>query len=378
MSVPVPAPCRNVPAAIHTELATQNRPHGTGHTEPAARRTVSPPQRTQCRSIGARWTPPGAWRSNMAGANLCRSGAIPIPTSPFRSQGPGPRTDNMRGLALMLLAFFVFSAVDAQAKYLTQSFHPLQVVWFRQLGLLVAVLVLLGLRGAAILRTAHPVLQLGRGALAGLSATCFIIGVSFVPLADAVTITFIAPFLVTALGALILREKVGLHRWAAVMIGFAGTLIVIRPGFGSFHPAMLVVVLAAALFSLRQILSRFLAASDRTITTVAFTALTGSALLTIPLPFIWRSPDAALDFALLAGIAVLAGLGEFTLIKALEIGEAAVLAPMQYTTLLWSTFYGWLIFQQLPDGWTWIGAAIIVTTGLYTLHRERLASRGRL
>ncbi len=290
---------------------------------------------------------------------------------------PGPRTDNLRGLVLMLLAFFVFAAVDAQAKYLTQTLHPLQIVWFRQLGLLVAVIGLLAVHGRSILATAHPVAQVARGALAVVSATAFITGVSFVPLADAVSITFIAPFIVTILGALVLHERIGLHRWTAVAIGFVGTLIVIRPGFGTFHPAMLLMVLAAAVFALRQIISRALAASDRTITTVAFTALTSSVLLTLPLPFIWRSPETGTEIVLLVSIALMAGLGEFSLIKALEIGEAAVLAPTQYTTLIWGTFYGWLIFGQLPDGWTWIGAAIIVATGLYTLHRERLAARRR-
>nr|WP_309568129.1 DMT family transporter [Psychromarinibacter sediminicola] len=300
---------------------------------------------------------------------------MPLPATPFPPSSAEVRAGNLRGLALMLLAFFLFSAVDAQAKYLTQTLHPLQVVWFRQLGLLVAVLGLLAAQGVSILRTAHPRLQLARGALAGLSAAAFIFGVSYVPLADAVAVAFIAPFMVTVLGALILREPVGFHRWAAVSLGFAGTLIVIRPGAGVVHPAILLVVLAASLFAARQIVSRYLAASDRTITTVAYTALTGSALLSLALPFVWQWPATGTELLLLAGTAILAGLGEFTLIKALEVGQAAVIAPMQYTMLLWGTFYGWLLFSQFPDGWTWVGAALIVASGLYTLHRERLAAR---
>lgn len=283
----------------------------------------------------------------------------------------------MRGLLLMLLAFFIFAAVDTMAKFLTQTLHPIQVVWFRQFGLLVAVLFLLARNGVSILRTAHPKLQLTRGALAGCSAATFIFSVSFVPLADAIAITFVAPFLVTVLGALVLREPVGIHRWSAVLVGLAGTLIVIRPGFGAFHPAMLGVVAAAAFFAIRQIVSRALSSSDRTITTVAYTALTSSAVLTPPLLMVWQWPSTGQQIALLAGIAVLAGLGEFTLIKALEVGEAAAIAPTQYTMLLWGTLYGWLVFHQLPDLWTWIGALIIVGSGLYTLQRERLAARRR-
>ncbi|WP_425051660.1 DMT family transporter [Psychromarinibacter sp. S121] len=288
---------------------------------------------------------------------------------------PGQQVDNMRGLALMALAMFIFSAVDTQAKFLTQTLHPVQVTWTRQLGLFAAMLFLLARHGPSLLKTSHPYLQLFRGFLAAVSALCFIVAVSFVPLADAVSISFIAPFVVTLLSALVLRETVGIRRWVAVTIGFIGTLIVIRPGLGVVHPAIFFVILAAAAFALRQIVSRALANSDRTITTVAYTALASVVLLTLPLPFVWQTPTTGVEFLLMLGVAVLAGAGEFTLIKALEVGQAAVVAPVQYSLLIWSTFYGWLVFNQLPDFWTWIGALIIVATGLYTLHRERLAAK---
>lgn len=294
---------------------------------------------------------------------------MPRPANPALSA-----PNNLRGLALMSAAFFVYSGVDTIAKYLTQDFHPLQVVWVRQLGLLVPVLLILALRGPIILATQHRGLQMTRGALAGISAACFITAVSFVPLADAVAVTFVAPFMVTILGALVLREPVGPHRWAAVAVGFVGALVVIRPGFGVFHPAMLLVVVAAAAFAFRQIASRSLSASDPTVTTVAYTALVASALLTIPLPFVWTWPDAPWQVGLLVAVAVTAGLGEFLLIKALEIGHAAVLAPTHYTLLIWGSAYGWLVFGHWPDGWTWLGAAIIIAGGLYTLHRERRAA----
>lgn len=288
------------------------------------------------------------------------------------------RPDNLRGLALMGLAFFVFAASDAQAKLLTGMFPPMQVVWTRQLGLLAGVLVLLALKGPAILRTGRPGMQVLRGTLAVISASAFILALRYVPLADAVAVSFVAPFMVTILGALVLGEKVGPRRWSAVAIGFAGTLIVIRPGLGVIHPAVMLVVGAATAFALRQILSRVLAGTDRTATTVAYTALVSVVLLSLPLPFFWRTPATATELALLIGMAACGALGELLVIRALEIAEAIVLAPVHYSLILWGTFYGWLVFGQLPDRWTWTGAAIIVATGLYIMHREWTLARSRM
>lgn len=268
--------------------------------------------------------------------------------------------------------FFLFSAVDTQAKFLTESLHPLQVAWSRQLGLFLGVVILLGLRGPDLLRTAHPFLQVGRGALAAGSAAMFIVAVAYVPLADAVAVSFVAPFMVTVMGALLLRERVGPRRWTAITVGFLGMLIVIRPGLGVFHPAMFLVLVAATCFALRQILSRKLSGSDRTMTTVAYTAIAATLLLSLPMPFVWQTPAWGLETLLLVSIALMAAAAETMIIKSLEMAEAVVLAPVHYSLLIWGTMYGWLVFGQLPDGWTWMGALIIVATGIYTLHRERV------
>ena len=268
--------------------------------------------------------------------------------------------------------FFLFSAVDMQAKFLTESLHPVQVAWSRQLGLFLGVVILLGLRGPELLRTAHPFLQIGRGALAAGSAAMFIVAVAYVPLADAVAVSFVAPFMVTVMGALLLRERVGPRRWTAITVGFLGMLIVIRPGLGVFHPAMFLVLVAATCFALRQIVSRKLSGSDRTATTVAYTAIAATFLLSLPLPFVWQTPAWGLEMALLISIALMAAVAETMIIKSLEMAEAVVLAPVHYSLLIWGTMYGWLVFGELPDSWTWTGAAIIVATGIYTLHRERL------
>ncbi|MHA1548885.1 MAG: DMT family transporter [Alphaproteobacteria bacterium] len=281
------------------------------------------------------------------------------------------------GIAYMAAGMFLFSAVDTQAKFLTDTLPPIQIAWSRQLGLLVGVVFLLAFQGFAVLRTRYPVLQIMRGAAAAGSATLFIVAVSFVPLADAVAVAFLAPFIVTVLSALILREPIGVRRWTAVVIGFVGAMIVIRPGLGVIHPAVMLVALAAVLFALRQILSRVLSASDRTATTVAYTALAGSLVLTVPLPFVWQWPTTTLEVVLLVNIAVLSAVAELMVIRALEVARAVVVAPVQYTLLIWGTMYGYLVFAELPDLWTWVGALIIIATGAYTLHRERLAGRRR-
>lgn len=282
---------------------------------------------------------------------------------------------NLKGIAFMAAGMFLFSATDTVAKFLTQDFHPIQVAWSRQMGLMIGVLFLVMRMGRGVFRTQHLPLQISRGVAAAGSATLFIMAVKYVPLADAVAVSFIAPFLVTILGALILKEYVGPRRWTAIAIGFIGMLIVIRPGYGVFHPAILLIVVAATLFAIRQIISRKISDTDKTPTTMAYTAFISVALLSLPLLFVWRTPDWDLKLALLISMAVLGGVAEYLVIRSLELAQAVVLAPVHYSLLLWGTFYGWLVFGQLPDGWTWLGAAIILITGIYTLHRERLAKK---
>ncbi len=274
----------------------------------------------------------------------------------------------------MAFGFFLFSAVDTMAKFLTDSLHPFQIVWMRQAGLGLAMVVILAVRGWSILRTRHLGLQIARGILASISAVFFIFALRYVALADAIAISFVAPFLVTVLGAALLGEKVGIRRWSAVAVGFLGALIILRPGLGVMHPASGLVLVAATAFAFRQIISRRLGNNDPTITTVAYTALTSSLLLLVPLPFVWITPGPGL-WPIILGVAVLAALAETMIIRALELAEAVVLAPVHYSLLIWGTMYGWLVFGDLPDRWTWIGAAIIVVTGIYMLHRERLAAR---
>lgn len=280
----------------------------------------------------------------------------------------------MRGLVIMALGMFFFSAADTLAKYLTKDFHTVQIMWSRQGGLMVGVAILIAFKGFSVFRSSHPRLQITRGIAAAGSGTIFIFAIAYVPLADAVAVSFVAPFMVTIMGALFLKERVGVRRWTAIIIGFIGTLIVIRPGAGAVHPAVFLVVLAAGLFAARQVLSRALS-DDNTSTTIAYTALVSGALLSLFLPFVWKTPETGNELMLFAGLASLAATGEICIIKALEITQAVIIAPVHYTLIIWSTMYGYIIFNDLPDIWTWIGAAIIGISGIYTLYREHHLSK---
>jgi drug/metabolite transporter (DMT)-like permease len=277
---------------------------------------------------------------------------------------------NFIGIFYFAAGMFLFAAVDTLAKVLTESLHPIQVAWSRQLGLSFGILILLTVKGIVILKTDHFRLQVFRGCLAAASALMFIFAISVVPIADAVAVSFVAPFFVTILGALVLRESVGVRRWTAIAIGFFACLIIIRPGFSSFQPAVLLVVMAALAYAFRQIISRILSSSDFTITTVAYTGLTASFLLSIPLPLVWRTPVGSNEILLIVALATLAALAEISVIKALELTQAVVLAPVHYTLLIWGTGYGWMVFGQFPDKWTWFGSAIIFATGVYVVIRE--------
>ena len=299
---------------------------------------------------------------------------MPLPAAPINAPvtPPSQQAKNVKAIMLMAIGFFGFGLCDMQAKVLTAELPAFQVVWFRQLGLFIGVLTILALRGPGLLASRKPFLQIGRGLTAAASAACFIFGVRHVPLADATAVTFMAPFIVTILGALILREAVGPRRWAAVAVGFLGMLLVIRPGLGVSSPAILFTVAAACMFSTRQIMSRWLSGADSVMTTVAYTSITSSLVLSLTLPFVWVTPESLSTWLIIAGLAISAGLGEIFIIRALDIGEAVALAPVHYTLIIWSTFYGFVIFGDLPDIWTAVGCAIIVGSGLYTVHRERI------
>ena len=276
---------------------------------------------------------------------------------------------NLAGIVTFAASLFLISTSDMLAKRLTGEIHPVQVVWMRQSGLVLVALALLATRGAGLLRAAAPGLQLMRGFAATLSALAFIAALRFVPLADAVAVSFVAPFMVAVLGAVFLRETVSGPRWAAIVGGFLGAIVIIRPGPGMADPAILLVVAGAFFLALRQVLGRPLAARATVATTLVWTAMAGFVPLTLLMPLVWRWPTPEI-WLIGAAIAGLIAAAEALLIRAFATAEATAIAPVLYTAMIWATGWGWLVFGQLPDLWTWIGTAVILATGLALIRLE--------
>jgi len=279
-----------------------------------------------------------------------------------------------RGILWMLATTFCFMCLDTLAKLLTESYPVPQVVWARYVFHVVLLAAFLGPRVVPVMRSARPALQLLRS-LFLLGATGFFFsGLSFIPLADASAIMFVAPLVVTALSLPLLGERVGARRWASVVVGFLGALVIIRPGGAAMEPAALLVLGAAGCYSLYQIATRQLARHDRPLTTLAYSALVGALAASVVVPFFWVAPDLQ-GWLMMLGMGFFAGLGHFALIKAFAAAPAATVSPFGYVALIWATLFGFAVFGDLPDLWTVTGALIIAGSGLYIAHRERVKAR---
>ncbi len=277
-----------------------------------------------------------------------------------------------QGIAWMLLTSFMFVTLDALAKQLAQVYPVPQVVWARYVFHVLILAIFLGRRLPATLRTRRLGLQLLRSLFLLGATGLFFSALSFMPLAEASAIMFVAPLLVTALAVPLLGERVGPRRWASVLVGFLGALIIIRPGGGAGQVAALFALGAAGSYALYQITTRLLSRSDQPLTTLAYSALLGALVSSAAVPFFWVTPDFT-AWVTMAGLGLVGGLGHFTLIKAFEVAPAATVTPFGYASLIWATLYGFLLFGDLPDLWTVLGAAIIAGSGLYIFHRERRA-----
>jgi drug/metabolite transporter (DMT)-like permease len=273
-------------------------------------------------------------------------------------------------IGLVLLSVALFSIMDALSKILATRLDAIEIVWGRYLVIL-ALLAPLVARDPRSLVSARPALQAVRGICLFGSAVLFIAGLAFLPLADASAIAFASPLVVTALSIPILREQVGIRRWSAVAAGFVGVLIVIRPGSGAFDPAALLPLLSAACWALSIVLTRRMGHHDKPLTTLLYSTLVGLVLSGAALPFVWRPTDLA-DWTLIAAMGGLNAGGQYFLIAGLIRGAASLLAPFTYSQIVWSTLLGYVIFGALPTVWTWSGAALIVASGVYIAHRERV------
>lgn len=267
--------------------------------------------------------------------------------------------------------------MDLLAKYLGQSLTVPQIVWARYSTLFVVMVVIFfPRRRLGLIRTKHLGLQLIRSILLLYCTVAFFLAIQYMPLADAVSISFLSPLLVTALSVPLLGEVVGRHRWSAVLIGFLGAMIIVRPGLGVMHWAAWLLVSVSFGYALYQIFTRMIAGKDDAVTSLFFTAIVGVGLSSLVVPFFWQAPPDLQHWLMLASLGIIGGLGHYALIRAFEYAPVAVLAPLSYTALPWNTLFGFTVFGDLPDLWTLGGASILIATGIYILYREGVRGRG--
>ena len=271
----------------------------------------------------------------------------------------------------MLAATLLFSLSDTMAKYITQSVPAVQLASIRYIVfVLMAASPMLRNRRVSM-RSRRPTLQILRGVSVVGSALCFILSLSHLPIAEATAINFITPLLITALAMPVLGEVVRLQGWIAVLVGFLGMLVVVRPGVHGLQPAALLVLLSSLFWCIAMLITRQLAGIDRSGVTLLWTAVTGLVLLMTILPFFLTPmnwPLAGLSVA----VGIVASSGQWLAVLAYRYARATVLAPLGYAQLIWSSVLGLIVFGAVPDRWVVIGAVIIALSGIYVVHLERV------
>lgn len=281
----------------------------------------------------------------------------------------------LRGILLMMSAVFMFSSMDTLVKYMLQSYPMPGLIWARYMVHMLVMLVLLWPRvGFSLLRTNRPGLQMLRGLLLVLSTMFFYFALRYLPLAEAAAISFVGPALTTLLAGWMLGDRATLKQWFAVLLGFTGVLIIIRPGGALFTPAAIFPLCTALTFSIYQIVTRKLAGRENPHTTLFYTALVGSVLTSVALPFGWQGPT-AVQGLFMVGIGLLGGFGHFLLIRAMDHASPTTLAPFIYSQLLWSTLLAYLAFSEFPDNGSLLGMGVIVAAGLLAIDWSQMRRR---
>jgi len=276
----------------------------------------------------------------------------------------------LHGIGFVILMTVCFSSLDASAKYLSNELPLWVLLWGRYVFNFLFV-ALFFLRGAPadIIRTRNIKLQMLRSILLVASTLTFWLALMFLPLADCVVILFVSPLLVTILAAPLLGESVDKHRWSVVILGFVGVMVVLRPGFAIFDWVSILPLITALLYAGVQISTRILGRTDGALTTLLYSSAGGVIISTIGVWFFWVTPSLQ-QWLVLGWLGFLGALGHYLMIKAYEIAPASLLAPFDYTTLIWATILGFVIFGDLPDTWTVLGAIIIMSSGIYLIRRE--------
>lgn len=282
---------------------------------------------------------------------------------------------NVQGASWLLLSALSFSVMNALIKQLGDAFHPFELVFFRGLFGLLTMLPFVLRQGRAGVAVTRPWMHVLRAAIGLGSMVCIFTALTRLPLADAVALFFAKPLFMIVLAALFLGERVRWRRSVATAVGFAGVLIMLRPGQGTLEPALLYALAAALLMAVVMVVVKKMTASERPLNTVFwFTLLTTLGALA-PALWVWRTPDAG-ELALLGMMGAVGNLGQYFAVRAYRVGEATAVTPMDYAQLPLSGVLGYLWFAELPDAWTLAGAAVVAGSSLYIVQREaRLASR---
>jgi len=276
-----------------------------------------------------------------------------------------------RGIVYSLVMSAIFATIDASAKLLGQDTPIVQVVWGRYLFhfLFLAAFVFGRTGFKRLTQTRRLGLQLARSTLLVGSTASFWLALVYLPLAQAITIGFASPLILTALSVPLLGERVGRYRWSAVVVGLVGVAIVVRPGMGEMHWAVALPLVTAVLYAVYQIATRVLSQTDDPMATLFYTGLGGLLVSSAAVPFFWQ-PLTLEQWLAFAWLGLLGGIGHTLLIKAFTLAPASLLAPFAYTSLIWATLLGFFVFGEIPDLWTVVGACVIIASGVFIVWRE--------
>ncbi|WP_425419670.1 DMT family transporter [Oricola indica] len=281
------------------------------------------------------------------------------------------RDRTIAGIAMMCAGVACLSANDALAKFLLADYSPLQILFLRNvIALPFAIALTVRMGGTGALRSRKPAAHFLRGFLWIVATIMFFTSFIRLDLAEATALIFVAPLFITAMSALFLRERVGPRRWLAVCAGFLGVLIVIRPGTAAFQTVSLLPVSTAFIYALLMLSARWVDTRESVWTMLLYLTGASALLSAIVAPFVW-SPISTDDLLFFAAIALFGTAGMTMMTQAFRLAPAAIVAPLDYTGLVWATTFGWLIWSEIPDGPTFLGAAVIIASGLYVIWRER-------
>lgn len=278
------------------------------------------------------------------------------------------------GPLLTMFAMLCFAAMDAISKFLVADYAVGQMMWIRCIIMFLFACFVVRRTGVlAALRTPRPGVQVARSLILLIESALFVLAFRYLPLADTHALASTSPLIVIALGVMFLGERAGTARWLAVVIGFAGVLLIIRPGFRDFDWPLLLPVVGAVLWASYQVLTRFAARTDSADTSLVWSALIALIATTFVAPIDWRWPTTG-AWGLIVSVAVIGSIANYALIKALDYAEAGAVQPYSYTLLVWATLLGFVVFDDFPDVWTVVGAAVIVASSAYTWYHDRRAA----